>query len=209
MQDSARWRLVNMRRLSLLFAVLLLATSCSRHDESHSRETATTSTVTATTAATAAQAAPYDLQFLDTMSHHHQMAIDMVKAAEGRFAHKELSEAGKKIVEDQQKEIAQMKAWRDQWYPAASPAVNMNMPGMSSSMNMDMSHMTSMSGNQLDLMFIDMMIPHHDGAVAMANEALTRAERAEIKDLARIIIDAQTREIAQFRQWRQTWAGAK
>ena len=199
-----------MRILSLLVTALLLGTSCSRHDESHSHEATTSTTATSTTtAAAAAQSAPYDLQFLDTMSHHHQMAVDMVKAAEGRFAHKELSDAGKKIVADQQREIAQMKAWRDQWYPAAAPAMNMSMPGMSSSMNMDMSHMTSMSGNQLDLMFIDMMIPHHDGAVAMAGEALTRAEHAEIKDLARNIIDAQTREIAQFRQWRQAWAGAK
>jgi uncharacterized protein (DUF305 family) len=199
-----------MRKLTLLFAVVVLASSCSRHDESHSHAVTTTSASTSsTTSATAAQTAPYDLQFLDTMSHHHQMAIDMVKAAQGRFVHKELSEAGKKIVEDQQKEIAQMRAWRDQWYPAAAAAVNMSMPGMSSSMSMDMSHMTDMSGNQLDLMFIDMMIPHHDGAMAMAGEALTRAERAEIKGLARTIIDDQTREIAQFRQWRQVWASAK
>lgn len=56
----------------------------------------------------------------------------------------------------------QLRQWRDQWYPGAAPAENMQMPGMSS-MNMEMSHMQAMSGHALDMMFIDMMIPHHEG----------------------------------------------
>jgi uncharacterized protein (DUF305 family) len=153
--------------------------------------------------------APYDLQFLDTMTHHHQGAIDMVKAAQGRFAHKELTDAAEKIVADQQQEIAQMKAWRDQWYPGAPPAMNMNMPGMAEGMSMDMSHMTHLSGNELDVMFLDMMTPHHEGALAMANDALAKAEHAEVKQLARAILDAQKREIEQFRAWRKAWAPVK
>ena len=200
-----------MKLRSLIVAAILVSFACKQeqhagHDNAGSTGTSATS---ATTATTAAATAPYDLQFLDTMSHHHQMGVDMVKAAEGKFAHKELADAARKMVADQQKEIAQMKAWRDQWYSGAAPAPNMNMPGMASPMNMDTSHMTSMSGHALDMMFIDMMIPHHEGAVAMANDALANAEHAEIKELARKIVDAQTREIEQFRKWKQTWAGSK
>jgi uncharacterized protein (DUF305 family) len=85
----------------------------------------------------------------------------------------------------------------------------MNMPGMAEGMSMDMTHLTHMSGNALDAMFIDMMKPHHEGALAMAKDALAKAEHPEIRQLARAIIDAQTREIRQFDAWRKAWESAK
>lgn len=41
-----------------------------------------------------------------------------------------------------------------------------------------------MAVRQVDQRFIVMMIPHHDGAIAMAELALTRAKRPEIRTLA-------------------------
>jgi len=58
-----------------------------------------------------------------------------------------------------------------------------------------------MGAQGMDQHFIVMMIPHHDGAIAMADLALTRARRPEIKALARSIKDSQTRENAQMRTW--------
>ncbi|HWW75905.1 MAG TPA: DUF305 domain-containing protein [Pyrinomonadaceae bacterium] len=157
-----------------------------------------------------AASAPYDLQFLDTMTAHHQGAIDMAKPAQTKAQHAELKEFARKIVEDQQREIAQMKGWRDQWYAGKPEAMNMEMPGMMDSMKgMDMKGVEAAAGNAFDLMFIDMMTPHHRGAVEMAREALTRAEHPEIKKLARQIIDAQEKEIAQMDKWKSAWGGAK
>lgn len=58
-----------------------------------------------------------------------------------------------------------------------------------------------------DQHFIVMMIPHHDGAIAMADLALTRAKRSEIKALAKSIKASQTRENAQMRDWYRKWYG--
>jgi uncharacterized protein (DUF305 family) len=58
-----------------------------------------------------------------------------------------------------------------------------------------------------DQRFIVMMIPHHDGAIAMPDLALTRARRPEIMALARSIKDSQTRENAQMRAWYRKWYG--
>jgi uncharacterized protein (DUF305 family) len=58
-----------------------------------------------------------------------------------------------------------------------------------------------------DALFIDGMIPHHEGAVTMAQEALQNAERPEVKQLAQQIIDAQEREVEQMQAWRQQWYG--
>lgn len=61
---------------------------------------------------------------------------------------------------------------------------------------------------EFDQQFIDMMVPHHQGAVAMANIALLRAEHQEIKDLAGGIVQGQTSEIDQMKAWRLAWYGS-
>jgi uncharacterized protein (DUF305 family) len=61
---------------------------------------------------------------------------------------------------------------------------------------------------EFDQLFIDMMVPHHEGAVEMALIAQARAEHQEIKDLAQAILDSQSAEIAQMRAWRQAWYGS-
>ena len=157
-----------------------------------------------------AASAPYDLQFIDTMTEHHQSAIDMAKMAEMNAQHAEVKSLARGIVAAQQKEISQMKSWRDQWYAGKPRAMNMEMPGMMDAMKgMDMTMMKAMSGNAFDLMFIDGMTPHHQGAVTMAREALTKSEHPEIKKLAQQIIDAQEKEIAQMNKWKAAWSGTK
>ena len=198
-----------MRSFTAITAILFLLVSCKAQETTTTDASATMATETSSTMAisdTAASSAPYDLQFLDTMAKHHQMAVDMIKMSEGTFVHAELKQAGQKMLAEQQKEIDQMKQWREQWYPGAPPAENMQMPGMAASMNMDMSHMQSMSGNAHDTMFIDMMIPHHQGAIDMSRDALTKAEHQELKDMAQKIIADQQKEIDQMKQWKEKWS---
>jgi uncharacterized protein (DUF305 family) len=64
-----------------------------------------------------------------------------------------------------------------------------------------------MGTQTLDQHFIVMMIPHHDGAIAMADLALTRARKPEIKALARSIKASQTQENAQMQTWYRQWFG--
>lgn len=59
----------------------------------------------------------------------------------------------------------------------------------------------------IDGHFIEQMIPHHDGAIAMAMIALEKSKRTEIQTLARAIIDAQTIEIKDMQGWYTAWYG--
>ncbi|WP_437656831.1 DUF305 domain-containing protein [Sorangium sp. So ce1182] len=59
-----------------------------------------------------------------------------------------------------------------------------------------------------DQQFIDMMAPHHEGAVMMAKTAQERAEHAELKAMADDIISAQNQEISQLKSWREQWYGS-
>src|SRR3989344_7540456 len=61
--------------------------------------------------------------------------------------------------------------------------------------------------SSLDQHFIEQMIPHHEGAIAMANLALEKATRPEIKILAEAILKAQTAENQEMRLWYQDWFG--
>lgn len=60
-----------------------------------------------------------------------------------------------------------------------------------------------------DETFIADMIPHHQMAIEMANEALGKVEHQELKDLAQTIIDTQTDEIAKMEKWKGEWFAAK
>ena len=84
-----------------------------------------------------------------------------------------------------------------------------------------MGHMMEMSKDQMsgmmmsqnlgakdanfDLRFINAMIPHHEGAVTMAQNAATKSTRPEIKKLTQDIISSQQAEIKQMQQWKQAW----
>jgi len=156
-------------------------------------------------------AVPYDLMFIDAMVAHHQGAIAMARPADTNAMHPELKDFARKVVDDQSREIALMTQWRDQWFPGRPKTPNiMEMPGMAMSM-MDISpdHMQKLTGAAFDRMFVDMMTPHHEGAVTMARDALAKSQRQEIKGLAQSIIEAQQGEIEMMNRWRSEWAKAR
>lgn len=107
---------------------------------------------------------------------------------------------------------------------AAGQAVNNNNSGMMRMMGMhntqtqqtatnhsemSMSEMTeqlkSKTGDDFDKAFVEMMISHHEGAVDMAELIPTRAKHNEVKQLGEAIIAAQTKEIADMKQWQKDW----
>ena len=157
-----------------------------------------------------ASSAPYDLQFLDTMTHHHQGAVEMAEMALKKSNNAELKTFAQGIIDDQNKEISQMKDWREKWYAGKPAAKNMEMRGMADSMKMmsgdEMKQMEAAAGKEFDVLFLDMMTPHHVGAVEMAREALQKAEHSEIKTLSNNIIKAQESEIKMMADWKQRWS---
>jgi uncharacterized protein (DUF305 family) len=55
------------------------------------------------------------------------------------------------------------------------------------------------NGEYSDRAFIDAMVPHHQGAIAMAEVALKNAEHEEIKELSRNIVSTQQSEIEELK----------
>ncbi len=63
--------------------------------------------------------------------------------------------------------------------------------------------MVAPNGKYSDRNFIDAMVPHHQGAIDMANVALENAEHPEILQLAQNIISTQQAEIDQLKAIKQ------
>lgn len=61
------------------------------------------------------------------------------------------------------------------------------------------------AGSEADITFAQLMIPHHEQAVQMADMALAQATTPEVKQLAQQIKDAQDPEIQRMRGWLTAW----
>jgi uncharacterized protein (DUF305 family) len=71
----------------------------------------------------------------------------------------------------------------------------------------DSPRLNSMIGQNIDKHFIEEMLPHHEGAIVMAELALELSKRPEIISLANEIIEAQKRENEQMSEWYSDWFG--
>ncbi len=157
--------------------------------------------------------ANYDLRFIDAMTPHHQGGVDMAKVALHKSQRPQIEKLANDIIKAQNKEIAELKQWRQAWYPQAGEKPLAYDAQMGHMMEMSSDQMKSMmmsmdlgaADAQFDLRFINAMIPHHEGAVTMAQDALSKSKRPEIKKLAQDIITSQQKEIEQMKQWRQAW----
>lgn len=157
----------------------------------------------------------FDLRFIDGMIPHHQGAVKMAQEALTKSQRPEIKQLAQQIIDAQEKEIAELQSWRKSWYPNQSETPVMYDAQMGHMMPMSQEMRDSMMMNvalgaaddQFDLRFINAMIPHHQGAVEMANQALQNSDRPEIKTLAQNIISSQQQEISQMEQWRKAWYG--
>jgi uncharacterized protein (DUF305 family) len=152
--------------------------------------------------------APQELQFIDTMTAHHQGAIDMAQLVNTRTQRPEMKKLAQAIIDEQRREIAEMKEWRAKWFGDANPAINMDFPGMQTGMGgMDMTKLGGLKANEFDVEFFKQMIPHHEGAVEMAKALRGGDSYAELKELSANIVKSQTAEIEQMKNWLKEWGG--
>ena len=140
---------------------------------------------------------PFDLQFIDQMTTHHQGAIVSAANMIADSARPELRTLADEIVTEQTAQVRQMRTWRQQWYPHAPSTFG----GMPDEPMGGMDNMMGASAEQRDVMFLQMMIPHHRLAIDMARQALTRAEHPNLKRLARDIIADQSAEIRRMQTY--------
>jgi uncharacterized protein (DUF305 family) len=60
---------------------------------------------------------PFDRAFIDNMIPHHESAIEMANVVLEESENPEIREIAGAILDAQEREIEQMRSWRDEWYP--------------------------------------------------------------------------------------------
>lgn len=139
-----------------------------------------------------------DVQFIDYFQPHHMMAIEMGNELLERGESAELRMMAQKMIRSQTAEIQKLRSARKALTGrSASPHL------MDQHMMADMKHMKTLSGKQLDAHFIDHMIPHHASALPAAHQSLRYLKRAELKEMANMIVMEQAKEIGDLQKMRE------
>lgn len=147
-----------------------------------------------------------DLAFVQEMTPHHESAVEMAEIAKERSTREEITDLADDVVRSQSTEITQMRRLAAAFGDAGVAAGDLGVSAHDAGMSMDASSLRT--AEPFDRAFIDMMIPHHQGAIRMARAVLAKGADDEVAGLARAIVDAQAKEIEQMNAWRQDWYGA-
>lgn len=198
-----------LRTLALptaLSATLVLAACGSGGDDMSTMADPTTATATGSATGSAATGTKNgaDVTFATMMISHHAQAIVMADMALKAATDAKVLALAPKIKEAQAPEITRMSGWLTGWgapVPDTSGGHDMsNMGGQTDGMMsaQEMTDLGKATGSAFDRMWLQLMVKHHEGAVAMARTELDQGANSEGKQLAQSIIDSQTTEIAEM-----------
>lgn len=192
-----------------LAAAALTSCSTATQPEVQSATSATT------TAAQAAEHNSADVMFAHMMIPHHEQALELAALVPDRSTNAELQTLAKTIAAEQQPEIDAMNALLTQW--DAMPGMQ-GMPGMPGMADMPghggmggmgmagmvdaatMTKLTTLSGQPFDVLWLQSMIAHHQGAIEMAQTEIADGINPDMVNLARNIVTAQQAEIDQMQR---------
>ncbi len=147
-----------------------------------------------------------DVGFARSMAMHHAQAVSMADIVRAETSMPEIRSLATDVVLTQQAQIGQMEGWLAAWgrplSGSDSPMKWMDhtgdMPSLATYEQLEA--LSKALPSDADREFVNLLIPHHEGGVMMAKEALVRADRPEVKRLAQAIVDSQENELRVLRR---------
>jgi uncharacterized protein (DUF305 family) len=144
-----------------------------------------------------------EVGFARDMIVHHAQAVVLALILYDHTHNAELHTIALDIILSQQNQIGQMQGWLYLWnLPMSGPDLPMAwmnapteglMPGMAT--DEQIAALRTATGTNLDRMFIQLMIPHHQSAIHMAQTILDKTSIPAVRNLARSMMESQTGEI--------------
>ena len=158
--------------------------------------------------------------FARDMRAHHDQAVLMSLIAFRSAATPQVRTLAQDVLVTQQSQAGAMAGWLDDWdLPARGPAPRMawmrgghdgvhggdehalrsdgRMPGMASDTQLEA--LRDARGEDVDRLYLSLLITHHRGALPMAQEAAERSDRPSVVALAQRIYDSQAAELEVLR----------
>jgi uncharacterized protein (DUF305 family) len=141
--------------------------------------------------------------FARDMMVHHAQAVEMAEILRDRTESDEMRLMVADVALTQQAQIGRMEGWLAVWgLPATGnePAMSWmghptegRMPGMASPEQIE--ELRELPPEEADVRFLQLMIPHHEAALAMSEAALERTDRPDVVRIAGAIAASQEAEI--------------
>jgi uncharacterized protein (DUF305 family) len=155
-----------------------------------------------------------DAGFARDMSRHHLQAVEMANLATTRSTDPDVLRLAFDIASTQTNQVGRMQGWLTLWglpltsgdtmawmddtempgmdHGAMGHADGAVMPGMAT--EAELAQLRGLSGTPFDVMFLQLMIRHHQGGLEMAQYGQQHASEAVVRGLARSIAETQTAE---------------
>lgn len=141
-----------------------------------------------------------DTFFMRMMIPHHAQALEMTALAEDRAGHPQIRAVASRITAAQQPEIAVFRAWLKA-RNLSEQQDGHNHAGMRGMQPPEaIKALAGLKGAAFDKMFVDMMVAHHEGAIAMVRDVLRSGRDERVSELATGIAAEQQAEIGRMRQ---------
>jgi len=146
--------------------------------------------------------------FLTGMAHHHESAIMMSAVAKEKGKDPFITKLAADITSTQEREMDQMDAIYMRLFkatlkpdPGAHDGLGLTADEAGMTHSADTDEMLR-KANPFDRAFVDEMVPHHVGAIKMANVVLKSTKDDELRKLAEGIISTQEREVKEMNAFR-------
>lgn len=160
----------------------------------------------------AISATSVDAGFARDMSTHHTQAVTMAGYERDNTTNPSLKLMSYDIETSQEFQLGQMQGWLDGWGLSRESSIpEMSwmghtgklendglMPGMATPAQM--AKLRSLHGSTMDILFLQLMIHHHQGGVPMAQYAVDHAKTLYVQTLAQAMVTLQSNEIVQMEQ---------
>ena len=195
---------MKLRTFSVIAVVGALGLAACGSDNAASTATQASPTqAPADTTATDAAFNDADVTFAQGMVPHHEQAIEMADIAldPNMGASNQVRDLATRIKGGQDPEIQLMTGWLTAWGQLMQANMGTghdmsSMDGMMSAQEMD--SLGSMNGAAFDTTWMEMMVRHHQGAIAMAQTVKAAGSNGEVLALADKVIAAQQGEITEM-----------
>ena len=138
-----------------------------------------------------------DVMFLQMMIPHHQQAIDISNIALKTSKDSELLALADTIIKAQTSEILQMQSWLQD--AKTTEDMGHSMSGMGGMLDdKELSALSAATGKNFDMLWLEGMIGHHDGAIHMAT-MIRDASNSDIKTFGESVVKDQSAQIEQMK----------
>lgn len=169
-----------------------------------------TASSAATTSAIFAQTTlnPADVEFMEMMIPHHFQALVMGEMSTTRAGDQRVRNLASRIDVEQGLEIAMMQGWQgwnglpvtdaEQAYHHMMMHGGDHLEEMGMATQEQLDDLEALQGTAFDVMFLQLMITHHQGAIDMAVDVMINGSDFYVQDMANEMLATQYMQILQM-----------